>query len=62
MVAQVDSSLASHDGGIRISGAHLIIGDALIIAAFHPAVLRSLFLNPVVTRCIVLGELLVGFR
>ena len=41
MVAQVYSAFAAHDGGIRVGGAHLIIGDPLIIAAFHLTVLRS---------------------
>src|SRR5215831_16925671 len=43
MVAQIDSFFASHDGGIRVGGAHLIIGDALIVATFHAAILCSLW-------------------
>ena len=62
MIAQIDSVLREHQRGIWIGRADLEIGDPLIVAAFHLTVLRSLFLNPVVTLCIVLGELLVGCR
>ncbi len=56
MVAEVDSAFASLDGRIWIGGAHLIIGDALIPSTVHATILCFLLLDPVVARCVVLGE------
>jgi hypothetical protein len=59
MIAQVYSSFAVHDRGIRVGRADLEVGDPLIAATFHAAILCSHFFNPVMTLGIVLGEFLV---
>ena len=65
VVAHIPSVPGQHEGGVRIGGTHPQIGQALLAATAHAAILCSHLCNPIMTRLIVLGKallLLLGGR